>query len=95
MENKATYAEAICMALDEEMERDEKIIIIGEDVGLIGGLFLNCKNLFNKYGADRIMDTPISENSFVGCAIGASMTGPRSIFLPYSRIKSGNAINSL
>lgn len=79
MVKEITYAEAICLALDEEMQKDKKVILLGEEVGIVGGLFLNCKNLYSKYGPSRILDTPISENSFVGCAVGAAMTGLRPV----------------
>ncbi|MDD5658457.1 MAG: alpha-ketoacid dehydrogenase subunit beta [Actinomycetota bacterium] len=74
-----TYAEAINEALDEEMARDDKVILMGEDVGLYGGVWRTSVGLQQKYGIKRVIDTPISENSFVGCAIGAAITGLRPI----------------
>jgi len=76
---KMTYSQAIARALDEEMERDQKIIVMGEDIGLQGGVFGTTRGLYDKYGCDRVLDTPISENSFVGCAVGAAMTGLRPV----------------
>ena len=76
---KITYSKAIVEALDEEMTRDPKVLIMGEDIGPQGGVFGTTSGLFDKYGCDRILDTPISENSFVGCAVGAAITGLRPV----------------
>ncbi len=70
-----TFAQAIREALDEELARDERIFIMGEDVGAWGGVFRTTEGLFQKYGADRVIDTPLSEAGFVGLAVGAAMTG--------------------
>jgi acetoin:2,6-dichlorophenolindophenol oxidoreductase subunit beta len=70
-----TFAQAIREALDEEMARDEGIFILGEDVGVWGGVFRTTETLFQKYGGDRVIDTPLSEEGFVGLAVGAAMTG--------------------
>jgi len=70
-----TFAQAIREALDEEMARDERIFVMGEDVGAWGGVFRTTEGLFQKYGAERIIDTPLSEEGFVGLAVGAAMTG--------------------
>ncbi|MBU4292607.1 MAG: alpha-ketoacid dehydrogenase subunit beta [Actinobacteria bacterium] len=61
------------------MSIDNKIILMGEDIGLQGGVFGTSRGLYEKYGASRVMDTPISENSFVGAAIGAALTGLRPV----------------
>lgn len=74
-----TYAQAICEAIDEEMERDDKVIMLGEDIGIKGGNFGQTQGLYEKYGEWRVKDTPISENSFVGLALGAALTGLRPI----------------
>lgn len=74
-----SYWQAIRDSLDEEMEKDSKIILMGEDIGLQGGIFGATKGLYEKYGAARIIDTPISENSFVGAAVGAAITGLRPV----------------
>jgi len=76
---KITYAKAINEAIDEEMARDKNVILLGEDVGLYGGNFKVSVNLYKKYGELRVKDTPISENSFVGLALGAALTGLRPI----------------
>lgn len=74
-----TYAEAICEALDEEMERDENVVLLGEDVGFIGGNFKTSVGLLEKYGDLRVKDTPISEAGFVGMGVGMALTGMRPV----------------
>jgi len=74
-----TYAEAIRQALAEEMERDPRVFLLGEDVGLHGGAFGVTKGLFERFGPQRIRNTPISENTIVGAALGAALTGMRPV----------------
>lgn len=74
-----TYAQAVCEALDEEMERDSKVLTLGEDVGFIGGNFKTSVGLLDKYGDLRVKDTPISEQGFVGMAVGMAITGLRPV----------------
>ena len=74
-----TYAQAICEALDEEMARDENVVMLGEDVGFIGGNFKTSVGLLEKYGDLRVKDTPISEAGFVGMGVGMALTGLRPI----------------
>ena len=76
---KITYAQAISEAIDEEMQRDKNIILLGEDVGILGGNFKATVGLYEKYGEWRVKDTPISENSFTGLGLGAALTGLRPI----------------
>nr|WDA99934.1 pyruvate dehydrogenase E1 component beta subunit [Cyanidium sp. THAL103] len=76
---KTFLFDALRSAIDEEMEKDPTIFILGEDVGHYGGSYKVTKDLHIKYGDLRILDTPISENSFTGMAIGAAMTGLRPI----------------
>lgn len=76
---KITYAQAISEAIDEEMQRDKNVILLGEDVGIYGGTFKTSEGLYNKYGEWRVRDTPISENSFIGLGLGAALTGLRPI----------------
>ncbi len=83
-----TFAQAIREALDEELARDERIFILGEDVGAWGGVFRTTEGLFQKYGAERVIDTPLSEEGFVGLAVGAAMTG----FHPVPEIMFGDFI---
>lgn len=76
---EVTYAQAICEALDEEMARDENVILLGEDVGVIGGNFKTSTGLMEKYGEWRVKDTPISEAGFVGMGVGSALTGLRPV----------------
>ena len=70
---------ALKEAIDEEMARDIHVCIMGEDVGHYGGSYKVTKDLYDKYGELRVLDTPIAENSFTGMAVGAAMTGLRPI----------------
>ena len=82
MENEMitkTYREAIHDALEEEMGRDADVILMGEDIGVYGGGFGATAGLLQKYGRERVLDTPISETAFVGTAIGAAVTGMRPV----------------
>ena len=76
---KITYAQAVAEAIDEEMQRDKNVILLGEDVGILGGNFKATVGLYEKYGEWRVRDTPISENSFTGLGLGAALTGLRPI----------------
>jgi len=71
--------EALRQAIDEEMERDSHVYLMGEEVAEYNGAYKVSKGLLDKWGAERIIDTPISENGFVGLSIGAAMTGLRPI----------------
>lgn len=71
--------DALREATDEEMKRNAKVFIVGEDVGHYGGSYKVTKGLHSKYGDLRVLDTPIAENSFTGMAIGAAITGLRPI----------------
>jgi len=73
------YWEAIRRAHDEEMENDPLVIAMGEDIGVVGGTYKATLGLYDKYGPERIMDTPISENGYTGLGIGASFIGIRPI----------------
>ncbi|MFC1773767.1 alpha-ketoacid dehydrogenase subunit beta [Pseudomonadota bacterium] len=73
------YWEAIRRAHDEEMDRDPLVICMGEDIGVAGGTYKATQGLYDKYGADRVMDTPISENGYTGLGVGASFLGVRPI----------------
>ncbi len=70
---------ALREATDEEMGRDPRVLVLGEDVGHYGGSYKVTKDLYQKYGDLRLLDTPIAENSFSGMAVGAAMTGLRPI----------------
>lgn len=73
------YREAIREAIIEEMDRDGKVFLIGEDIGIYGGAFKAYKGLLDKYGPDRVINTPISEAAIIGAGIGAALTGYRPI----------------
>lgn len=79
MSRKTTMIAAIREAIDEEMLRDENVIVLGEDIGELGGPFGSCIGLLDKYGPDRIIATPISEWGFTGIGVGAAMRGKRPI----------------
>jgi len=74
-----TYREAINEALSEEMERDDKVFLLGEDVGAFGGAMAVTKGLYEKFGSKRIMDMPISESAIIGSALGCALTGLRPV----------------
>ncbi|WP_376989470.1 pyruvate dehydrogenase complex E1 component subunit beta [Bosea sp. R86505] len=74
-----SYVEAIREAIDQEMARDDSVFVIGEDVGRIGGIFACTRGLIDKYGPERLRDTPISENAISTFAVGAAATGLRPI----------------
>ena len=79
-----TYTQAINEALDEELKRDPTVFIMGEDIGKHwGGALGELKGLFDKYGPERIKDTPISETAILGGAIGAAVTGMRPVAYMY------------
>jgi len=76
---ETTYLDAITQAMSEEMARDERVFLIGEDVGLYGGAFGTSKGLIERFGAERVIDTPISEIAITGAASGAALMGMRPI----------------
>lgn len=74
-----TYAQALREAIREEMERDARVYLMGEDIGIYGGGFDVTLGLIEQFGAKRVMDTPISEAAFVGAAVGSALTGLRPV----------------
>jgi len=76
---KITMREAISQALMEEMDRDPSVFIMGEEVGVWGGSYAVTKGFYDKYGPERVKDTPIAENAILGGAIGAAMVGQRPV----------------
>jgi 2-oxoisovalerate dehydrogenase E1 component beta subunit len=76
---KVTYIDAITEAMAEEMERDESVFLIGEDIGLYGGVFKATKGLQKRFGVERVIDSPISEAYIAGGCVGAAMVGMRPI----------------
>ena len=79
VQHEVTYLEAISQALDEEMARDERVFLMGQDIGPYGGAFRITEGLQEKYGEWRVLDTPLSESGFVGAGIGAAMMGMRPV----------------
>lgn len=74
-----TYVQAITEAFEQEMERDENVILIGEDIGRIGGIFGLTRGLHQRFGPERVRDTPISEGAIASCGVGAAMRGKRVV----------------
>jgi len=79
MTRKLTMAQAVSEAIAQEMTRDPEVFVMGEDVGKYGGIFSATSGLLDKFGRERIMDTPISETAFIGAGIGAAAEGMRPI----------------
>jgi acetoin:2,6-dichlorophenolindophenol oxidoreductase subunit beta len=74
-----TTSKAIAEGIAQVMERDPSVFIMGEDIGVYGGIFGATEGLLAKFGSDRVMDTPISETAFIGAAVGAALSGMRPI----------------
>jgi len=74
-----TFAEAIREALREELKKDPRVFLMGEDIGLYGGAFAVTMGLFEEFGPERVIDTPISESAIIGAAAGASLVGMRTV----------------
>jgi len=78
-DGQATYLIAVAEALWEEMERDERVFLLGEDIGVYGGAFKVTEGFIERFGAERVMDTPIAEETIVGMSVGAAMEGLRPV----------------
>ena len=74
-----TYLQAISDALREEMRADERVLLMGEDIGAFGGAFKVTDGFQEEFGADRVMDTPLAESGIIGTAIGAAVAGLRPV----------------
>ncbi|MCP3032950.1 alpha-ketoacid dehydrogenase subunit beta [Halobacillus sp. A1] len=74
-----SYIQAVTQALKEEMRRDEKVFVLGEDVGKRGGVFRATDGLYEEFGEDRVLDTPLAESAIAGVGIGAAMYGMRPV----------------
>lgn len=74
-----SYIDAVTMAIREEMERDERVFVLGEDVGKKGGVFKATQGLYDQFGEARVLDTPLAESAIAGVGIGAAMYGMRPI----------------
>lgn len=79
MSKKISVSKAIGEAIHEEMERDENVIVLGEDMGKMGNVFGITVGFQEEFGAHRVWDTPISESGFCGMAVGAAMRGMRPV----------------
>jgi pyruvate dehydrogenase E1 component beta subunit len=93
-----TYREAIREALSEEIERDENVVVMGEEVAQYNGAYKVTEGMWEKYGSKRIIDTPISEGGFIGMGIGASMLGLRPVmeimFMSFAYVAWDQVINN-
>ena len=74
-----TYRDALKLALSDAMKEDDNVFILGEEVGKYGGAYGVTKGLLEDFGADRVLDTPISEPAIIGTAVGAAMSGMRPV----------------
>jgi pyruvate/2-oxoglutarate/acetoin dehydrogenase E1 component len=92
-----TYAQALNDALREEMQADPRVFLMGEDIGLHGGIFRVTKNLMEEFGPERVRDTPISESGFIGLGIGAAMSGMRPVvellFMDFALVAADQIVN--
>merc|ERR1719199_171324 len=77
--NRMTVREAICAAMDEEMERDKNVFLMGEEVGQYQGAYKVSKGMHDEFGGDRVIDTPITESGFTGIGVGAGLMGLKPI----------------
>ena len=75
----STYIDAINTALAEEMRRDERVYVIGEDVGVMGGVFKATRGLYDEFGPERVIDSPLAEGIIIGSSIGAALAGMRPV----------------
>jgi pyruvate/2-oxoglutarate/acetoin dehydrogenase E1 component len=91
------YREAIREALKEEMERDEEVLLIGEDIGAKGGIYKATEALLDEFGGNRVYDTPISEQAIVGAALGAALGGLRPVaeimYIDFSTLAMDQIVN--
>ncbi len=94
-----TYCEALNEALRESMRRDERVVVLGEDVGCYGGIFQVTKGLLDEFGEERVVDTPIAEAGFVGAGVGAALTGMRPVveimFIDFTTVCMDMIINQM
>jgi pyruvate dehydrogenase E1 component beta subunit len=92
-----TYAQALNEALFEEMRRDPRVFVMGEDIGHHGGIFRVTQDLIDEFGSERVVDTPISESGFVGLGIGAALAGMRPVvellFMDFALVAADQIVN--
>src|SRR5205807_8390374 len=74
-----TYLQAISAGLRDELRADERVMVMGEDIGVFGGAFKVTDGFIEEFGAERVMDTPLAESAIIGCAIGAAVVGLRPV----------------
>jgi len=94
-----TYAQAINEALRQCMKEDERVILLGEDIGVFGGVFQVTAGLLNEFGPERVIDTPIAEAGFTGASVGAALTGMRPVveimFIDFTTVCMDMIINQM
>ncbi|MDK2901743.1 MAG: acetoin:2,6-dichlorophenolindophenol oxidoreductase subunit beta [Thermosediminibacterales bacterium] len=94
---KVKYATALKEALREEMQRDERVFLLGEDIGRYGGVFKVTEGLIDEFGHERVMDTPISEAAIIGAAIGSAITGMLPVaeimFIDFATVAMDQIVN--
>jgi len=94
-----TYAKAINEALRQNMQADDRVILMGEDIGPYGGIFQVTAGLYQEFGPERVIDTPISEAAFVGAAVGAALTGLRPVvevmFIDFTTVCMDMIVNQM
>ena len=94
-----TYAQAITEALGQCMKEDERVILLGEDIGVYGGIFQVTAGLLNEFGPERVIDMPIAEAGFTGAAVGAALTGMRPVveimFIDFTTVCMDMIINQM
>ena len=92
-----TYSQALNEALREEMRADDRVFLMGEDIGHHGGVFRVTKDLIDEFGPERVRDTPISESAFVGLGIGSAMAGMRPVvellFMDFALVAADQIVN--
>ncbi len=94
-----TYSQALNEALRDCMQEDERVVLLGEDIGCYGGIFQVTKSLQDEFGSDRVVDTPISEAGFVGAGVGAALTGMRPVveimFIDFTTVCMDMIVNQM
>ena len=97
MSRECSFTEALREALTEEMLCDDAVFLLGEDIGAYGGAFGVSRGLLDQFGANRVVNTPISEGGFVGLGVGAAMTGLRPVveimFMDFIALAADQMIN--
>lgn len=97
--SKKSYVQAIRDVTAEEMRRDEKVFVMGEDIEVLGGIFGATRGLADEFGADRVRNTPISEAGFISAGLGAACAGMRPIvelmYMDFSLVAADSIINQV